>query len=137
MVAGCNLSRSKRSLGEWVGGWTEGWVRGGLLGAWVGRARDRWAGGACTNGRLNGIKQRASSQCAAAVHQHAFAVLQVGEDAHVMLNGFGTVINALGRRAKPYLPQVSPCLCRAFECPHDAVQAHCWVAYFAGWILAR
>ncbi len=31
---------------------------------------------------------------------------QVGEDAHVMLNGFGTVINALGRRAKPYLPQV-------------------------------
>jgi splicing factor 3B subunit 1 len=34
------------------------------------------------------------------------SLLQVGEDAHVMLNGFGTVINALGRRAKPYLPQV-------------------------------
>lgn len=31
---------------------------------------------------------------------------QVGEDAHVMLNGFGTVINALSKRAKPYLPQV-------------------------------
>lgn len=31
---------------------------------------------------------------------------QVGEDAHVMLNGFGTVINSLGKRAKPYLPQV-------------------------------
>ncbi len=31
---------------------------------------------------------------------------QVGEDAYVMLNGFGTVINALGKRAKPYLPQV-------------------------------
>ena len=23
-----------------------------------------------------------------------------------MLNGFGTVINALGKRAKPYLPQI-------------------------------
>eukprot|EP00200_Dunaliella_tertiolecta_P005817 CAMPEP_0202341054 /NCGR_PEP_ID=MMETSP1126-20121109/2226_1 /ASSEMBLY_ACC=CAM_ASM_000457 /TAXON_ID=3047 /ORGANISM="Dunaliella tertiolecta, Strain CCMP1320" /LENGTH=1282 /DNA_ID=CAMNT_0048931841 /DNA_START=176 /DNA_END=4025 /DNA_ORIENTATION=+ len=31
---------------------------------------------------------------------------QVGEDAHVMLNGFGTVVNSLGKRAKPYLPQV-------------------------------
>jgi len=30
----------------------------------------------------------------------------VGDDAHVMLNGFGTVINALGKRAKPYLPQI-------------------------------
>jgi len=29
-----------------------------------------------------------------------------GGDAHVMLNGFGAVINALGKRAKPYLPQV-------------------------------
>eukprot|EP00983_Pelagomonas_calceolata_P082536 1155956-Pelagomonas_calceolata.AAC.15 len=40
---------------------------------------------------------------------HAFAPdcdLQVGEDAHVMLNGFGTVVNSLGKRAKPYLPQV-------------------------------
>jgi splicing factor 3B subunit 1 len=33
-------------------------------------------------------------------------VLQVGDDANVMLNGFGTVVNALGRRAKPYLPQI-------------------------------
>jgi len=32
--------------------------------------------------------------------------VQVGEDAHVMLNGFGTVVNSLGKRAKPYLPQV-------------------------------
>ncbi|WIA10471.1 hypothetical protein OEZ85_010662 [Tetradesmus obliquus] len=31
---------------------------------------------------------------------------QVGDDANVMLNGFGTVVNALGRRAKPYLPQI-------------------------------
>uniref|UniRef100_A0A7S0WT61 TOG domain-containing protein n=1 Tax=Chlamydomonas leiostraca TaxID=1034604 RepID=A0A7S0WT61_9CHLO len=31
---------------------------------------------------------------------------QVGDDAHVMLNGFGTVVNSLGKRAKPYLPQV-------------------------------
>jgi len=33
-------------------------------------------------------------------------VLQVGDDANVMLNGFGTVVNALGKRAKPYLPQI-------------------------------
>lgn len=32
--------------------------------------------------------------------------LQVGDDANVMLNGFGTVVNALGKRAKPYLPQI-------------------------------
>merc|ERR1711959_3710 len=31
---------------------------------------------------------------------------QTSEDTTVMLNGFGTVINALGLRAKPYLPQV-------------------------------
>jgi len=31
---------------------------------------------------------------------------QVADDANVMLNGFGTVINALGKRAKPYLPQI-------------------------------
>jgi splicing factor 3B subunit 1 len=30
----------------------------------------------------------------------------VGDDANVMLNGFGTVVNALGKRAKPYLPQI-------------------------------
>jgi splicing factor 3B subunit 1 len=24
----------------------------------------------------------------------------------VVLNGFGTIINALGQRAKPYLPQI-------------------------------
>jgi splicing factor 3B subunit 1 len=33
-------------------------------------------------------------------------VVQVGDDANVMLNGFGTVVNALGKRAKPYLPQI-------------------------------
>mmetsp|Transcript_33913 Transcript_33913/g.75203 ORF Transcript_33913/g.75203 Transcript_33913/m.75203 type:complete len:1276 (-) Transcript_33913:815-4642(-) len=31
---------------------------------------------------------------------------QVGDDANVMLNGFGTVVNSLGNRAKPYLPQI-------------------------------
>lgn len=31
---------------------------------------------------------------------------QVSDDAHVMLNGFGTVINSLHARAKPYLPQI-------------------------------
>lgn len=36
-----------------------------------------------------------------------------------MLNGFGTVINSLGRRAKPYLPQVSDWL--STEC--------CYIAY--------
>lgn len=30
----------------------------------------------------------------------------MAEDANVMLNGFGTLINALGKRAKPYLPQI-------------------------------
>ena len=28
------------------------------------------------------------------------------EGAYTILNGFGTVINSLGQRAKPYLPQV-------------------------------
>ncbi|KAG1666568.1 hypothetical protein FOA52_000535 [Chlamydomonas sp. UWO 241] len=31
---------------------------------------------------------------------------QVTDDANVMLNGFGTVVNALGKRAKPYLSQI-------------------------------
>merc|ERR1719510_328070 len=31
---------------------------------------------------------------------------QTGEDSHVMLKGFGTVVNALGLRTKPYLPQI-------------------------------
>lgn len=33
-------------------------------------------------------------------------VLQVSDDANVMLNGFGTVVNSLKMRAKPYLPQI-------------------------------
>lgn len=31
---------------------------------------------------------------------------QVSDDANVMLNGFGTVVNSLKGRAKPYLPQI-------------------------------
>jgi splicing factor 3B subunit 1 len=31
---------------------------------------------------------------------------QASDDTHVMLSGFGTVVNALGERMKPYLPQV-------------------------------
>lgn len=36
----------------------------------------------------------------------SFGCHQVSDDAHVMLNGFGTVINSLHSRAKPYLPQI-------------------------------
>eukprot|EP01094_Clydonella_sp_ATCC50884_P021871 TRINITY_DN4905_c3_g1_i3.p1 TRINITY_DN4905_c3_g1~~TRINITY_DN4905_c3_g1_i3.p1 ORF type:complete len:1207 (+),score=442.14 TRINITY_DN4905_c3_g1_i3:256-3876(+) len=36
---------------------------------------------------------------------HAFQE-QTGEDTQVMLNGFGTVVNALNLRVKPYLPQI-------------------------------
>ena len=32
--------------------------------------------------------------------------LQVSDDANVILNGFGTVVNSLKMRAKPYLPQI-------------------------------
>merc|ERR1719447_1439891 len=32
---------------------------------------------------------------------------QTAEDSHVMLSGFGTVVNALGERTKPYLAQIS------------------------------
>uniref|UniRef100_A0A6A7G0V4 Splicing factor 3B subunit 1-like n=3 Tax=Hirondellea gigas TaxID=1518452 RepID=A0A6A7G0V4_9CRUS len=31
---------------------------------------------------------------------------QTGEDSFTMLNGFGTVVNSLGARVKPYLPQI-------------------------------
>jgi splicing factor 3B subunit 1 len=31
---------------------------------------------------------------------------QTGEDSHVMLKGFGTVVTSLGLRTKPYLPQI-------------------------------
>ncbi|GAB2240175.1 hypothetical protein Droror1_Dr00020693 [Drosera rotundifolia] len=31
---------------------------------------------------------------------------QTSDDANVMLNGFGAVVNALGHRVKPYLPQI-------------------------------
>ncbi|CAK9877121.1 unnamed protein product [Sphagnum jensenii] len=31
---------------------------------------------------------------------------QTSDDASVMLNGFGTVVNALGQRIKPYLSQI-------------------------------
>ena len=33
-------------------------------------------------------------------------MVQVSDDANVMLNGFGTVVNSLKMRAKPYLPQI-------------------------------
>ncbi|KAK2966556.1 hypothetical protein RJ640_014525 [Escallonia rubra] len=36
---------------------------------------------------------------------HAFQE-QTSDDANVMLNGFGAVVNALGQRVKPYLPQI-------------------------------
>lgn len=32
--------------------------------------------------------------------------MQASDDANVMLNGFGTVVNSLKHRAKPYLPQI-------------------------------
>ena len=32
--------------------------------------------------------------------------MQVADESPVVLNGFGTVINSLGQRAKPYLPQI-------------------------------
>lgn len=32
--------------------------------------------------------------------------MQLADESPVVLNGFGTVINGLGQRAKPYLPQV-------------------------------
>jgi len=32
---------------------------------------------------------------------------QTESETHTMLNGFGTVVNALGLRAKAYLPQIS------------------------------
>ena len=31
---------------------------------------------------------------------------QTSDDTAVMLNGFGTVVNALSKRVKPYLPQI-------------------------------
>ncbi|ESQ56173.1 hypothetical protein EUTSA_v10024248mg [Eutrema salsugineum] len=31
---------------------------------------------------------------------------QTSDDANVMLNGFGAIVNALGQRVKPYLPQI-------------------------------
>ena len=31
---------------------------------------------------------------------------QVGDESYTILNGFGTVVNSLGQRAKPYLPQI-------------------------------
>jgi splicing factor 3B subunit 1 len=31
---------------------------------------------------------------------------QTSDDANVMLNGFGTLVNAMGQRVKPYLPQI-------------------------------
>jgi len=34
------------------------------------------------------------------------ALPQVTDDANVMLEGFGTVVNSLKMRAKPYLPQI-------------------------------
>lgn len=35
-----------------------------------------------------------------------FLLLQTSDDTNVMLNGFGTVVNSLGQRVKPYLPQI-------------------------------
>eukprot|EP00434_Breviolum_minutum_P041547 symbB.v1.2.036958.t1/scaffold5340.1/size28277/4 len=32
---------------------------------------------------------------------------QTSDDTTVMLNGFGTVVNSLGPRVKPYLPQIA------------------------------
>ena len=42
----------------------------------------------------------------AARPDHPIVVVQASDDANVMLNGFGTVVNSLKHRAKPYLPQI-------------------------------
>ena len=39
-------------------------------------------------------------------HKCPLPSLKVTDDANVMLNGFGTVVNSLGKRAKPYLSQI-------------------------------
>ena len=42
-----------------------------------------------------------------AIHKEdLLSAVQVSDDANVMLNGFGTVVNSLKMRAKPYLPQI-------------------------------
>lgn len=45
---------------------------------------------------------------------------QTSDDANVMLNGFGTVGNALGQRVKPYLPQTREILAKScvYYCGH-------------------
>lgn len=40
------------------------------------------------------------------IFQHFWCHVQVSDDANVILNGFGTVVNSLKMRAKPYLPQI-------------------------------
>lgn len=39
-------------------------------------------------------------------HPFSHASGQVGDESYAILNGFGTVVNSLGQRAKPYLPQI-------------------------------
>ena len=38
-------------------------------------------------------------------YESNYSFLQTTEDV-VMLNGFGVIVNALGKRVKPYLPQI-------------------------------
>ncbi|KAL3929888.1 MAG: hypothetical protein SGPRY_001767 [Prymnesium sp.] len=53
------------------------------------------------------VEKVISSLSAADIDQRLEEQLeQTSEDTAVMLNGFGTIVNALGERTKPYLPQI-------------------------------
>ncbi len=53
-----------------------------------------------------GVGAAAGEARSAGPQARAPARRQVSDDANVMLNGFGTVVNSLKMRAKPYLPQI-------------------------------
>ncbi len=55
--------------------------------------------------REHGPRQRSREE-ASSVELCVSCAAQMTEDTAVMLNGFGTVVNSLKGRAKPYLPQI-------------------------------
>ncbi|KMT00064.1 hypothetical protein BVRB_1g018910 [Beta vulgaris subsp. vulgaris] len=52
---------------------------------------------------------------------------QTSDDANVMLNGFGAVVNALGQRVKPYLPQI--CVVMK-QCGEEQLMGHLGVVLY-------
>ncbi len=65
-----------------------------------------WGLASCAGRFLRAARCRAGERAREASKLPGLSSLQLADESPVVLNGFGTVVNSLGQRAKPYLPQI-------------------------------